>query len=75
MILIKNTIYIIMYIVVGSGDSMNLFEKFLYMLQAEIETPKPLGWYHILWILIVLISIIILFIFRKNNKEKQLKIY
>ncbi|MBR6690413.1 MAG: YwaF family protein [Bacilli bacterium] len=53
---------------------MNLFEKFLYMLQAEMETPKTLGWFHIFWILFVVVSIIGLFIIRKRHSEKQLKL-
>ena len=53
---------------------MNLFEKILYMLQAEMETPNPFGWFHILWILFVIISLVVLFILRKKHNEKQLKI-
>ena len=53
---------------------MNSFEKFLYFLQAEMEVPKTLGWFHILWILFVVISIIVLFFLRKKHNEKKLKI-
>ena len=53
---------------------MNWFEKFLYLLQGEMETPKTLGWFHILWILLVVISIIVLFFLRKKHNEKRLKI-
>lgn len=53
---------------------MNLFEKLLYMLQREMETPKPFGWFHIVWILFVIVSVVILFILRKRHNEKQLKI-
>ena len=53
---------------------MNLFEKFLYLLQGEMETPKTFGWFHILWILFVVISICILFFIRKKHNEKNLKI-
>lgn len=53
---------------------MNLFEKFLYMLQGEMETPKVLGWFHIMWILFVIVSVVTLFILRKKHSEKQLKI-
>jgi len=52
---------------------MNLFENFLYMLQGEMETPKTLGWFHILWILFVVISIVVLFFLRKKHNEKKLK--
>ena len=30
---------------------MNIFEKVLYLLQGEMETPKPFGWFHLMWIL------------------------
>ena len=53
---------------------MNFFEKILYILQAEMETPKPFGWFHILWILFIVVSIAILFILRNKHSEKQLKI-
>ena len=53
---------------------MNLFERFLYLLQGEMETPNSLGCFHILWILIVIIFLIFLFILRKKHGEKQLKI-
>lgn len=53
---------------------MNWFEKFLYFLQGEMETPKPFGWFHILWILFIVVSLIVLFILRKRHNDKQLKI-
>ena len=53
---------------------MNWFEKFLYLLQGEMETPKTLGWFHILWIIFVVVSILILFLTRKKHNEKRLKL-
>ena len=53
---------------------MNFFEKILYALQAQMETPKPWGWFHIMWITFVVISLIILFNFGKKHSNKQLKI-
>ena len=53
---------------------MNLFERFLYILQSQMETPKSFGWFHIMWILFVVISLTILFILRKRHNEKMLKI-
>lgn len=52
---------------------MNLFEKFLYSLQGTMERPISYGWFHLLWISLTFISIIILFIFRKSHNEKRLK--
>ena len=53
---------------------MNIFEKFLYMLQAEMETPKAFGWFHFLWIFLIITTLIILFKNRKKYNEKQLKV-
>ena len=53
---------------------MNVFERFLYFLQGKMETPQTLGWFHILWILFVVISIIVLFFLRKKHNERNLKI-
>lgn len=53
---------------------MNIFEKFLYMLQAEMETPKAFGWFHFLWIFLIITTLIILFKNRNKYTEKQLKI-
>ena len=53
---------------------MNSFEKVLYFLQAEMDTPKPWGWFHLLCIFIMIISIIFLSRIRNKYSEKQLKI-
>ena len=53
---------------------MNLFEKILYVLQAGMNEPKAWGWFHLMWIGIVIFSLIILFKLRKKYSEKQLKI-
>lgn len=52
---------------------MNIFEKFLYMLQAEMETPKAFGWFHFLWIFLIITTLIILFKNKSRYSEKQLK--
>ena len=53
---------------------MNWFENVIYMLQIEMEEPKPWGWFHLMWIFLVVISLIILFCLRNKHSEKQLKI-
>ena len=53
---------------------MNSFEKILYMLQAQMETPKPYGWFHWMWIAFVFASLLVLFLLRKKYSNKQLKI-
>lgn len=53
---------------------MNIFEKVLYMLQGEMETPKPFGCFHLMWIFVVIASLVILYKKRNKYSEKQLKI-
>ena len=53
---------------------MNIFEKILYMLQAEMETPKSFGWFHFIWIFLVALALVVLYKKRNNYSEKQLKI-
>ena len=53
---------------------MNIFEKFLYFLQGEMNRPNPWGWFHILWIIVMLLVIFILYKVRNRYSEKRLKI-
>ena len=53
---------------------MDLFYKILLFLQTEMETPKPYGIFHFICIFLTIIFIIILFLLRKKDKEKTLKI-
>lgn len=53
---------------------MNYFEKLLYFLQREMKEPTTFGWFHLLWIILVVISIIILYKCKKYYNEKQLKV-
>lgn len=53
---------------------MNVFEKFLYILQTDMETPIPYGWFHWLWIGLIFISIFLFFLLKNNKKEGKLKI-
>ena len=50
---------------------MNIFERFLYFLQGEAETPKPYGWYHLICIALTIVLIIFLC---KKKSEKNLKV-
>ena len=51
---------------------MSSFEKVLYALQREMQTPKMYGWFHLLCVFITMFIIIYL-IKRKNYTEKRLK--
>ena len=53
---------------------MSLIERWLLLLQTEMEEPLAWGWFHLLCIGIMLVTITILFVFRKKHNEKQLKI-
>lgn len=53
---------------------MNFYERILYFLNNfEMETPVPYDWFHILWIILTLGSIVFLYKERNNHSEKQLK--
>jgi len=53
---------------------MNFFEKVLYFLQGEMDCPVPYGWFHILWIGLSILLIVILYKRKKYHNDKQLKI-
>lgn len=53
---------------------MNLFERILYFLQGKMVKPTAFGWFHILWLFLVVIVIFILYKRKKYYGEKQLKI-
>ena len=44
------------------------------ILQTEMERPVPYGWFHLMWILLSFIAIIVLYKLRNKYNEKQLKI-
>lgn len=51
-----------------------MIENIIKILQLEMETPKPYGWFHLMWIAISFIIIFILYKLRNRYSEKQLKI-
>ena len=53
---------------------MNIFEKFLYILQGTMQTPTLYGWFHLLWITISITTIFFLYKIKSKHNEKQLKI-
>ena len=52
---------------------MNLFEKLIVFLQGEMIEPKAFGWFHISWLVLVIIAICILYKRKKYYSEKELK--
>ena len=52
---------------------MNCFEKILYWLQGTMERPTPFGWFHLMWIGLTILSVIVLFKIRNKYNDKQLK--
>lgn len=52
---------------------MNYFEKLLYLLQGEMNTPTAFGWFHCLCLTLVIVIIIVLYKRRKHFCESQLK--
>lgn len=53
---------------------MNNIQKILYGLQAKMETPKPYGGFHLIWICITIFLINLLYKSTKKSKNKYLKI-
>lgn len=53
---------------------MNIFEKTLYILQATMTEPTSWGWFHWLWIGLIIVTIGILYKLKNRFSEKQLKI-
>ena len=53
---------------------MNVFERVIYLLQAEMNRPSSYGLYHILCLVITFVVIFFLSINKSNNKERKLKI-
>lgn len=52
---------------------MNIFEKFLYMLQGTMQTPTLYGWFHLMWIALSIVTLFFLYKSKKKYSEKQLK--
>ena len=50
---------------------MNVFESIIYFLQGKMEEPKAFGWFHIMWIVFIILFTIFL---SKKKSEKDLKI-
>lgn len=53
---------------------MNIFEKFLYLLQVKMVEPKPFEWFHLMCLAILFVIITILYKTRNKHSEKRLKI-
>ena len=52
---------------------MSIFEKVIYALQGTMERPEAFGWFHLLWIGFVIVSLIVLYKLKNKYNEKQLK--
>ena len=53
---------------------MNLFERILYWLQGEMETPVTWGGFHLFWLDLTFLTIIILIFIRRKHSDNQLKV-
>jgi len=53
---------------------MNFLERVIYLLQSEMTEPKQYGWYHIMWLMLVIFGIVILYERKKYYSERQLKL-
>lgn len=53
---------------------MTNIEKIIFLLKSEMKEPAPYGLFHLLCLFLMLIIIFILYKFKKNYSDKQLKI-
>lgn len=53
---------------------MDKLGELLCVLQTKMEEPTAWGWFHLLWIALIIISLIILYKLKDKYSEKQLKI-
>ncbi len=52
-------------------NALSFRQKFFKFLDAEMTTPKTFGWYHILWLAIVVGLCVVVVLFRKKISEKR----
>lgn len=52
---------------------MNDVEKIVYMMQGTMKEPVSWGWFHLMWIGLTVLSIIVLYLRKSKYGEKQLK--
>lgn len=53
---------------------MNFFEKLLLFLQGTMDAPKTFGWFHLMWIVLTIISIIMLYNKKHKYSDKKLRL-
>lgn len=53
---------------------MNFFEKIIFALQFEAERPGNYGWFHIMFILIAIVSTCLLCIYARKVKDKTFRL-
>ena len=53
---------------------MNIFEKLLYCLQGDMQTPTLFGWFHLMCIVLCILSLFVLYKLKNKYNNKQLKI-
>ena len=54
---------------------MNFVEKIIYMFQKEMETPKPYGWFHLMWIIFIIIALFLLNKMKHNEKNLRIILF
>lgn len=53
---------------------MSSFEKMILFLQKEMSEPTSFGWFHLMWLLFVILGIVILYERKKYYSARQLKL-
>lgn len=52
---------------------MNLFEKFLHLLEGTMECPGNYGWFHIMFLVLVIAGTVLLCVFYKDCDDKTVR--
>lgn len=52
---------------------MNLFERFVLLLQTEMERPKPYGLFHLLWLIAAFVVLVIICRKKESESDKKIK--
>lgn len=53
---------------------MKWYEEFMHFLQGKMQTPTWFGWYHILWLAIMVTACVLIYIFRNRISKKGINI-
>lgn len=54
---------------------MNWFEKIIAFMKTEMDDPTLFGWFHLMWIAIIIVGIVVVCLKCRNLSDKQFRIF